>query len=258
MINSIGRVVSAVAALLVMCFVSLAHAADTVTVMAAASLTDALQDIGTLYEAKTHTHVTFVFAASSALAKQIENGAPADIFISADLDWMDYLAKKDLIQAGTRKNLLGNQLVLIAPTGSTLKIKIAKGFKLAEALGDGKLSVADPASVPAGKYAKAALTNLGVWDSVSGKLASADNVRGALAFVARGEAPLGIVYKTDALIEPKVTIVGTFPEKSHAPILYPVALIKSSASPNAKDFLAVLEGSDAAETFTRLGFTVLK
>ena len=229
-------------------------AAD-ITVFAAASLTDALNEIGKAYEAKTGNHVVFSFAASSVLARQIESSAGADMFLSADLDWMDYLDKKSLLKPGTRKTLLGNHLVLIAPAGLKINVKIAPRFDLAGALGNSRLAIADPASVPAGKYGKTALTNLGIWDSVSGKLAVAENVRAALAYVARGETTLGIVYNTDAKIEPRVHVVGTFPDNSHAPILYPVALTKD-ARPIAADFEKYLKSAAAKAVFAKDGFIV--
>jgi molybdate transport system substrate-binding protein len=235
-----------------------AHAAgdDTVTVFAAASLTDALGATGKAYEAKTGKHVVFSFAASSVLARQIESSAGADVFMSADSDWMDYLDNKGLIAHATRLDLLGNHLVLIAPADLAIKVKIAPHFDLAGALGNARLSVADPASVPAGKYARSALTALGVWDSVAMHLAPAENVRVALAYVARGEAPLGIVYTTDALSEPKVRIVDTFPESSHAPIVYPAALTKD-AKPGARAFLDFLSGPEARAIFVKDGFVIL-
>jgi molybdate transport system substrate-binding protein len=235
-----------------------ASAADngTVTVFAAASLTDALNEIGRAYEARTGTHVVFSFAASSVLARQIENSAGADMFLSADLDWMDYLEKKNLIAPGTRRTLLGNHLVLIAPAGLKVNVKIAPHFDLSGALGNSRLALADPASVPAGKYGKAALTNLGIWGSVQDKLAIAENVRAALAYVARGETTLGIVYNTDAQIEPRVHVVGTFPDDSHAPILYPVALTKD-ARPGTADFEKYLESPAAKAVFEKDGFIVI-
>jgi len=231
-----------------------ARAAD-VTVFAAASLSDALQDVGKAYTQKTHRVPVFSFAASSALARQIEASGGADIYISADTDWMDYLAQKGFIQKASRKTLLGNHLVLIAPAGAHPALKIAPGFDLKGALGDGRLAIADPGSVPAGKYGKASLTALGVWDAVSGKLAPAENVRVALAYVARAEAPFGIVYTTDALAEHRVRIVGTFPDSSHAPILYPVALTKD-ARPGAKEFLKFLGSPEARAIFQKDGFVV--
>lgn len=231
-----------------------AHAA--VTVFAAASLTDALGDVGKAYKAKTGQDVVFSFAASSALARQIEASGGADVFMSADTDWMEYLDSRGLVQHETRKNLLGNHLVLIAPAGSNLTLAIAPHFDLLGALGGGRLSVADPDSVPAGKYARTALTTLGVWNSVVNHLVNAENVRVALTYVSRGEAPLGIVYTTDALSDKGVHIVGTFPEDSHAPIVYPAALVKD-AKPEAKAFLDFLSGPEARAIFEKDGFVIL-
>ena len=225
----------------------------TITVFAAASLTDAMREIGKDYEAKTGTHVVLSFAASSVLAKQIEASSGVDMFLSADEDWMNDLEKHGLVAPGTRHDLLGNHLVLVAPAGLKIAVKIAPHFNLAGALGSSRLAIADPASVPAGKYGKAALTNLGVWDSVSGKLAIAENVRAALAYVARGETTLGIVYNTDAQIEPRVHVVGVFPDASHAPIVYPVALIKD-AKPAAADFEQFLSSAMATAVFKKDGF----
>lgn len=227
-----------------------------VTVFAAASLTDALGDIGKAYQARTGKSVTFSFAASSALARQIEASGGADIFISADTDWMDYLDRKGLIAPKTRSNLLGNRLVLIAPAGSTIALKVAPHFDLSGALAGGRLAIADPDSVPAGKYARAALTALGVWSTVADHLALAENVRVALAYVARGEAPLGVVYTTDALSEKRVKIVGTFPANSHPAIVYPAALVQD-ARPEARSFLVFLGGPQARAIFEKDGFTVL-
>lgn len=234
---------------------ALARAAD-VTVFAAASLSDALGEIGKTWQQKTGHTAAISFAASSLLAHQIENSQGADVFISADTDWMDYLDKRGLIARETRRDLLGNHLVLIAPAASGVTLTIAPHFDLLGALGGGRLSVADPSSVPAGKYAQAALTNLGVWNAVADKLASAENVRVALAYVARGETPLGIVYTTDARAEPKVRIVATFPDNTHAPIVYPAALTKE-AKPLARDFLDYLGSPAAAAVFRKGGFMVL-
>ena len=236
---------------------ALAQEVAPVTVFAAASLKNALDDVGAAYMAKSGDKVRFSYAASSALARQIEQGAPADIFISADSDWMDYVAKKGLIAASSRRDLLSNHLALIAPVDSKISIRIAPGMKLAGALGDGRLAVAGP-DVPAGKYAKASLTALGVWDSVSAKLATADNVRGALLFVSRAESPLGIVYDTDAKVEPKVRIVGLFPDSSHPKIVYPEALLAHGANPHGAAVLAFLGGPEAGAIFARYGFIVLK
>jgi molybdate transport system substrate-binding protein len=231
---------------------------EPVVVFAAASMKNALDEAAKQWTEKCGTEVKSSYAASSALAKQIEAGAPADIFISADLDWMDYADGKKLVKAGTRGNLLGNSIVLVANKDwNKGDVKIAKGFDLAMLLGDGRLSMADTATVPAGKYGKAALEKLGAWDGVSGKLAQAENVRAALALVGRGEAPLGIVYKTDAAAEPNVKIVGTFPDDSHKPIVYPAALIEASKNTKAGDFLKYLASPEAKTIFEKHGFTVL-
>lgn len=229
-----------------------------VTVFAAASLTNALQDVGKAYEAAGGGKVKFSFAASSLLARQIEAGADADVFFSADAEWMDYLAERKLIKTKTRRDVLANRLVLIAPAGSTVALKIAPGFALAlaVALGDGRLALADPDTVPAGKYAKAALTALGVWDSVANKIARAENVRAALAYVARGESLLGIVYETDAMAEPKVRTVDAFPADTHPPIVYPAALTASADGREAEAFLAYMLSAKAAAVFKRHGFAV--
>lgn len=233
---------------------AIAQPAATVTVFAAASLTDSLKAVADAYKARTGIAVTMSFGASSTLAHQIDQGAQADIFASADTDWMDFLQKNGHVDETTRKDLLGNQLVLIAASDARPAPKIAPHFDLAGALGDGKLALADPASVPAGKYAKAALTALGVWDSVSPKVVQAENVRVALEYVSRGEAPFGIVYATDAKVAPSVRVAGVFPESTHTPIVYPIALIKG-ASPGAKDFLAFLNGGYAKAIFEKAGFT---
>lgn len=227
-----------------------------ITVFAAASLKNALDAVAGKWQAETGNHATISYGASSTLAKQIENGAPADLFISADLDWMDYLQQKNLIDPASRRNLLGNQLVLIAPRDGKAETSIAPGFPLAAMLGDGRLAMADPAAVPAGKYGKAALQRLGVWDTVSGRVAAAENVRAALLLVARGEAPLGIVYRTDAAVEPGVRIVAAFPAGTHPPITYPMALTKT-AGPGAAQLAAYLQGPAARTLFEAQGFTVL-
>ena len=225
-------------------------------VFAAASLTDVLTKIGADYEAATGKHVTFSFAGSSVLARQIEAGSPADMFISADEAWMDHLATRDLIAADTRTDLLGNRLVLIAPAGSDATLTIAEGFPLVAALNGGRLAIADPDAVPAGKYARMALTSLNVWSDLTGHLAQAENVRIALAYVARGETPFGIVYETDAKSQPKVRIVDVFPEATHPPITYPAALLKT-AGPEASVFLAYLKSDAATAAFAAAGFTPL-
>jgi molybdate transport system substrate-binding protein len=233
-------------------------AADGVVVFAAASLKDALDAINTDWQKTSGKHATISYAASSALAKQIENGAPADVFISADLDWMKYVDDKKLIVEGTRHNLLGNSLVLIASADTKSgDVDIKPGFDLAKLLGGGKLAMADPNSVPAGQYGKAALSKLGAWDAVSASVAAAENVRACLLLVSRGEAPLGIVYRTDATIDPKIKIVGTFPADSHPPIIYPMAITAASKSPDAKAFSTYLSGSQAQKQFEHFGFTVL-
>src|SRR5579863_923 len=212
-----------------------------ITVFAAASLTNVLQDLGDGFTKETSIPVRFSFAASSALARQIENGAPADVFLSADLEWMDYLQARNLIQRDTRQNVLGNRLVLIAPADSKIDVKIAPHFPLAKALGTGHLATGDPDSVPVGRYAREALTTLGVWNDVADRLVRADSVRSALAFVDRGEAMLGIVYETDALVDKHVRVVGAFPATSHLPIVYPIALT-GAAKPYAARFVAYIRG----------------
>jgi len=232
-----------------------ANAAD-LTVFAAASLTDTLKDVGDAYKRDSGKTVAFSFAASSALARQIEASSGADVFISADTDWMGYLDARGLIDHASRVDLLGNSLVLIAPAGSAVNLAIKPHFDLAAALGGGRLALADPASVPAGKYAKAALMALGVWDMVADRVVPAENVRVALAYVARGEVPLGIVYATDARAEANVRIVDTFPASSHPRIVYPAALTKD-ANPNARAFLAYLFGARAKAIFAKAGFAVV-
>jgi molybdate transport system substrate-binding protein len=228
-----------------------------ITVFAAASLKEALDAVAVKWQADTGNNATISYAGSSALAKQIEEGAPADVFVSADLAWMDYLAERKLIKEETRTNLLGNELVLIAPEDSTTGAEIAAAFDLAGLLGDGRLAIADPAAVPAGKYGKAALESLGVWSAVEGKLAPTENVRAALELVARGESPLGIVYATDAKAEPGVRVVDVFPESTHPPIVYPVAVTAASANANAGAFVDYLRTDAAASVFAKMGFTIL-
>jgi molybdate transport system substrate-binding protein len=232
--------------------------ADEPVVFAAASLKNALDDAAKLYEEQTGKAVTINYAGSSTLAKQIEQAAPADIFFSADLAWMDYLEERGLIKKETRVTLLGNAIVLVAPKESGAAIDIGSGMDLAALLGDdGRLAMANVDSVPAGKYGKAALEHLGVWDTVADKVVQADNVRAALAFVASGEAPLGIVYATDAAAEPNVRIVGTFPDDSHPPILYPVALTAASESPDAAAFLDFIRSDAARPAFEKQGFVLV-
>jgi molybdate transport system substrate-binding protein len=224
------------------------------TVFAAASLTNVMEDIGRAYTNRTHVPVRFSFAASSALARQVESGAPADVFVSADQEWMDYLAARKLIQPATRRDIVSNSLVLVAPADSRLQLKIAPGFALATSLGaNGRLATGDPATVPAGRYARAALMKLGVWSSVESRLIPADNVRTALNFVSRGEAPLGIVYATDARVEPKVQVVDVFPANTHERIAYPAAAT-AAASREAQDFVSFLGSETAWAVFAKAGF----
>jgi molybdate transport system substrate-binding protein len=226
-------------------------------VFAAASMKTALDAVAAAWKADTGKTLSIAYASSATLAKQIEQGAPADIFISADLKWMDYLEKAKLIRAGTRKNLFGNKLVLIEPSDTDVKLEIAKGFDLAGAAGDGKIAVCMIDSCPAGIYAKEALESLRVFADVAPKLAEADNVRNALNLVSRGEAKFGIVYATDAKADPKVKVVGTFPASSNSPIVYPIALIAASANPDAAFFLAYLTSQAATKIFTGQGFEIL-
>jgi molybdate transport system substrate-binding protein len=234
-----------------------AHAADEpnrdLLVFAAASLTNVLDEIGAAYTQQTKQQVKFSYAASSVLARQLEAGARADVFFSADLEWMDYVQARNLIDRSTRRNVLGNRLALVAPADSKIELKIAPGFKLAAALGNGRLATGDPESVPVGKYARSALTSLGVWNDVADKLVRADNVRSALAFIARGETPLGIVYETDAKVEKRVRVVALFPTDSHPPIVYPVA-VTTKAHPAARQFVEFLQGSAAQNAFEKYGF----
>ncbi|MEB3044315.1 molybdate ABC transporter substrate-binding protein [Rhizobium mulingense] len=235
-----------------------AEAAEKLTVFAAASLKDALDAANAAWAKESGKEAVASYAASGALAKQIENAAPADIFLSADLDWMDYVAKKNLIKTDSRTNLLGNRIVLVAEKDKAKPVEIKQGFDLAALLGAGKLAMGEPKSVPAGKYAMAALEKLGVWKSVETKVAGAESVRAALALVSRGEAPYGIVYQTDATADKGVAIVGTFPADSHPPIIYPVAILAESKNPDAAAYLDFLKSGKAAGFFTAEGFTVLK
>ena len=229
----------------------------TLTVFAAASMKNALDDIDAAFTARTGVKVNASYAASSQLAKQIEQGAPADIFVSADLDWMKYLSDKKLTKPDTEVKLLGNQIVLVAPKDSKAETKIEKGFDLAKLIGDGKLAMGDFKAVPAGKYGKAALESLGVWSSVESKVAQAENVRAALKLVSTGEAALGIVYATDAHADKGVKVVGTFPEDSHPPIIYPVAQTADSKDKDTTAFLKCLQSAKAGALFKEQGFTVL-
>jgi molybdate transport system substrate-binding protein len=227
------------------------------TVFAAASLKNALDEVNAAWTKQSGVEVRMSYAASSALAKQIEEKAPADLFLSADLQWMDYVEKKDLLRAGTRQSLLGNSLVIVAAKDSKIvDLKIDERLDLAKLLGDGRLSVAGIEAVPAGRYAKAALTKLGLWASVEKKLAEAENVRAALALVSRGEAPLGIVYSTDAAADKGVKVIGTFPADSHPAIIYPVAILNGSKNAMAENYRKYLASPEAISVFTRHGFTI--
>jgi len=235
-----------------------AAAQDNITVFAAASMRNALDEADAAFTKASGIKVTASYASSSALAKQIEQGAPADIFISANIKWMDYLDQKKLIAPGTRVNLLGNELVLIAPKDSKLdNVKIGKGFDIAELAGDGRIAIADVKAVPAGLYAKAALQSLGAWTAAEPKLAQAENVRATLAYVARGETPLGIVYSTDVKIEPKVKIVDVFPEDSYPSITYPVAATAESKNMQTARYLRFLQTWAAKAIFEKYGFRFL-
>jgi molybdate transport system substrate-binding protein len=233
-----------------------AQGSGRVTVFAAASLTDALQEIGTIYGREHGKRVVFSFAASMTLARQIDLSAGADVFISADAESMNYLEQRNRVVKQSREDLLANRLILIAPADSNVTLAIAPEMKIAEALRGGRLAMANVETVPAGRYGKAALTALGVWTQVADRLAQGEDVRTALAYVARGEAPLGIVYATDARVEPRVRVVATFPENTHPPIVYPIASTPE-ATPDAAEFLTYLRGQSARTVFERAGFTVL-
>lgn len=239
-----------------LCLPAFAPAAE-VRIFAAASLKESLDAVGRKFEQSTGHKVVAVYAASSALARQIENGAPADLFISADTDWLDYLDQRNLTVFTSRRDLLGNALVMVAPASRRVALDLAPGAPLATTLGDSRLAIANPDVVPAGKYARAALTHLQLWKQVESKLARAENVRVALQFVARGESTLGIVYRTDALAEKQVRIVATFPETSHPPIVYPVVKLKGAMSPATDALLAFLAGTEAAALWQQYGFTRL-
>ena len=234
-----------------------ANAEEKLTIFAAASLTNALTDISAQFEKEKTAKVTQSFAASSTLAKQIENGAPADVFISADTKWMNYLQDKKLINTGSRKELLGNKLVLIAPKGRGFNVKFDKSFDLSKAF-DGRLCTGDIESVPAGIYAKESLTNLKWWDGIKTRIVGAQDVRGALTFVERGECAAGIVYETDARISDKVEIVATFPEESHKPIVYPMAIVANAKNPQLSgDYLTYLQSNTALDIFKKYGFSLI-
>ncbi|MEO6929274.1 MAG: molybdate ABC transporter substrate-binding protein [Casimicrobiaceae bacterium] len=241
--------IAAIAAIVSPCALS----AD-VTVFAAASLKEAMDAQAKQFGANTGNKVIVSYGSSNTLAKQVEGGAPADLFISADMDWMDYVDQRHLLAAGTRVKLLRNTLVLIAPAASTSAIRIAPGFDLAAALGSDKLAMANPDSVPAGKYGKRALETLGVWTRVEKQVARAENVRAALALVSRGEAPFGIVYSTDALADKGVRIIDTFGADTHPPIVYPAAVLATSHSAAAKPLLEYLKSPAAGATWEKFGF----
>jgi molybdate transport system substrate-binding protein len=228
-----------------------------VVVFAAASLKNAIDDINAQWRRETGKKATVSYAGSPALARQIEQGAPADLFISADLSWMDYLQQRNLIKPKTRGNLLGNRIVLIAGKDSRVATKLAPGVDLAGLLGSGRLAMADVKAVPAGRYGKAALEALKIWPAVEGRIAQAENVRAALLLVSRGEAPLGIVYRTDAAADPNVKIIDVFPENTHPPIIYPAAVTAGSTHPDAAAFLAYLKSPSAKPLFEKQGFAVL-
>ncbi|HSQ03955.1 MAG TPA: molybdate ABC transporter substrate-binding protein [Burkholderiales bacterium] len=245
---------TSIAGMLIALAFPLAAFAQNLTVFAAASLKDALDEVNAAYRRRGAERIAIAYAGSAALAKQIENGAPADIFISADRNWMDDIEKRHYVKDAARVDLLRNEIVLIAPAASTVTLKIERGFPLVQALGNGRLAMADPDSVPAGRYGKAALESLGVWPSVAGRIARAENVRAALLFVSRGEAPLGIVYRTDALADRRVRIVAVFPPDTHPPIVYPAALLTSGKGAGAAAFYDYLRSPAASEIFRKHGF----
>lgn len=247
--------------LLIACLLlaSFAPRAEELTVFAAASLTDALKDIGAQWAAAGHAAPRFSFAASSALARQIEQGAPANVFASADQRWMNYVAEKALIAPDTRKDLLANQLVLIAPAEKNLKVEIRPGVDLLALLGaNGRIATGDPAHVPVGLYARQSLTKLGVWSQIEPRLARTEDVRAALLLVERGEAPLGVVYATDAKASKGVAVAGVFPADTHEPVTYPFAVTKSGDTPEARAFLKYLSGPEATKVFVSRGFKVVE
>lgn len=238
-------------------FASFQVRAQEVTIFAAASLTDAMKDISATWSQAGHKPLRLSFGASSALARQIEQGAPANVFASADLKWMDYLAEKGLIAPDTRKNLVGNELVLIVPAEKARKITIAPNLDLAVLLGaGGRIATGDPAHVPVGLYAKEALTKLGLWDAVAPRLARTEDVRAALLLVERGEAPAGIVYATDAAASPRVAVAGAFPPDSYAPVVYPFAVTKSGDTAEARAVMTFLAGPGSRAIFVKRGFKV--
>lgn len=246
------------AGMLALAIAAPSHAAapQPLVVLAAASLQESLTAVADGYAAAGHVRPILSFASSAALARQIENGAPADLFVSADAAWMDYLADKALLSPGQRRDLLTNRLALIAPVDSKVRLAVVRNMPLAAALKGGRLAMAAP-EVPAGRYGRAALTSLGVWPSVADRLATGESVRTAMLYVSRGEAPLGVVYDTDARVDPKVRIVGLFPRESHPPIVYPAAVLARSGNADARGFLAYLQGPQARAVFRRYGFATL-
>jgi molybdate transport system substrate-binding protein len=252
------RLVIAAAATLGIAGAPAARAQEALTVFAAASLTDAMRALGQDWATRGHAAPRFSFAASSALARQIEQGAPADLFMSADEDWMNYVQERNLIVNDTRISPVGNSLVLVSPTASARPVALTRETNLAALLGPGgRIATGDPAHVPVGRYAQAALTWMGQWDAIAPRLARADNVRAALLLVERGEAPFGIVYGTDAAASQGVRVVGTFPAASHTPVTYPFALTRRAAgNAQARAFLAFLTGPAARPTWQRFGFSI--
>jgi molybdate transport system substrate-binding protein len=232
--------------------------AANVIVFAAASLKESMDEQARRFESATGNTVVVSYAATNALAKQIEAGAPADVFISADVDWMDYVQQRGLVTPQTRVEVLRNALVLVAPVASHVGLKVMPGFGIATALGGGRLAIANPDSVPAGRYAKAALESLGVWASVESRIARTENGRAALALVSRGEAPLGIVYRTDALADKSVRIVDTFPSETHPPIIYPAAIVATSKSNAARSLLDYVRSDTARSIWQRFGFEMAR
>lgn len=243
-----------VATLLVLLLAAATASAEAITVYAAASLKEALDAAARSFEAKTRDRVSVSYGGSNALARQIESGAPADLFISADTDWVEYVSGRGLAAPGSRRDLLANELVLIAPASSRTKVELAAGADIAGALGGKRIALANPEAVPAGKYARAGFASLGLWKSLEGRIAAAENVRAALAFVARGEAALGVVYRTDAMAEPRVRIVGTFPAGSHPPIVYPMVRLKRSTARAPAAFADYLASPEGRAIFARFGF----
>ncbi len=254
------RLLPAVAALSLAVAPQSTRAQEAVTVFAAASLTDALRDLGQQWASRGHPAPRFSFAASSALARQIEQGAPADLFMSADEAWANYLQERRLIVNASRSSPLGNNLVLIAPANIARPVTLGRGADLMPLLGpNGRIATGDPVHVPVGRYARAALTWMGAWEAISPRLARTDNVRAALLLVERGEAPLGIVYSTDAAASAGVRVIATFPAESHEPVSYPFALTRrAEGNVQARALLAFLTGPEATSTWQRFGFALAR